>query len=196
MEETFSSLIDEVRVKRCQMNRTIIFCRTYNDTSHLYLLFKSKLGSEMTQPVGYPDIPKFRLVDMFTACNSSHVKNSILRSFNSRYSRLRIVIATIAFGMGIDCSDVRRIIHWSPPSDVESYIQETGRAGRDGQTAVVTLFYNKRDLSFSYMDDSIKHYCLNNKQCHREALFKEFATLENKAHWLYVLRHLFNCLYL
>jgi ATP-dependent DNA helicase RecQ len=79
----------------------------------------------MVEPVGSPDIPKFRLCDMFTACNSPEIKNSILKLFTCHHSRLRVVIATIAFGRGINCSDVRRIIHWRPPSDVESYKANT-----------------------------------------------------------------------
>ena len=47
-------------------------------------------------------------------------------------STLRLVIATTAFGMGVDCKDIRRVTHWGYPSDKEQYIQETGRAGRDG----------------------------------------------------------------
>ncbi len=58
-------------------------------------------------------------------------------------SQLRIVIATIAFGMGIDCPDVQSIIHLGPSDDLESYIQETGRAGRDGQTAYAKLLITK-----------------------------------------------------
>ena len=53
---------------------------------------------------------------------------------------LRVVIATIAFGMGLDCPNVRRIIHWGPSNDVEAYIQETGRAGRDGESAEALLY--------------------------------------------------------
>ena len=45
--------------------------------------------------------------------------------------------------MGMDCCNVRRIIHWDPPSDIESYVKETGRAGRDGQVAHDVLYISK-----------------------------------------------------
>ena len=52
-----------------------------------------------------------------------------MHSFTLPGSRLRVVIATIAFGMGLDCPNVRKIIHIGAPEDVESYLQQTGRAG-------------------------------------------------------------------
>ena len=45
----------------------------------------------------------------------------------------------MAFGKELDCPNVQRIIHWSPPADLESYIQESGRAGRDGNVANSTV---------------------------------------------------------
>lgn len=57
------------------------------------------------------------------------MKKAILETFPKQDSVLRVVVATIAFGMGLDCPNVRRVIHWGPSSDIESYLQETGRAG-------------------------------------------------------------------
>ena len=111
------------------------------------------------------------IVDMFTACNTTGVKASILSSFCANHSRLRLVIATVAFGMGIDCPNVQRMIHWSSPSDVEMYIQEMGRAGRDGATAFATLFYSRKDISMTFIDESIVQYCENSDHCRRIVLF-------------------------
>ena len=129
MEEVFATLVEEVRLKRKTLNKFIIFCRKYDDCSSICLYFKSRLGRQITEPMGSPDHPSYHLVNMFTACTVKEVKDFILLSFSHSSTKLRIVVAAMAFGMGLDCPNVRHIIHWGPPSDVGAYIQETGRAG-------------------------------------------------------------------
>ena len=87
------------------------------------------------QPIGAPDLSRFRLLELFTACTHRSVKDTILETFSDRHGTLRVV----AFGMGLDCPNVRRIIHWGASNDIESYLQETGRAGRDEEPAEAIL---------------------------------------------------------
>ena len=84
-----------------------------------------------------------------------------------------MVIATIAFGMGVDTPDIRNVVHWGPPEDVEQYVQSTGRAGRDGKTSHAILLIgsglDKRDT-----EASMQEYSTNKAECRRRLLFRDF----------------------
>ena len=78
-----------------------------------------------------------------SAAHRKRVQNSFMSG------RLRVVVATVAFGMGLDKSDVRGIIHYNLPKGFESYVQEIGRAGRDGKISHCHVFLDPY-VSFRY----------------------------------------------
>ena len=60
------------------------------------------------------------------------MKEQVLRELSADKSKVRVVFATVAMGMDVDIPSIRRVIHVGPPRSVREYLQETGRAGRDG----------------------------------------------------------------
>jgi len=69
------------------------------------------------------------------------------RQVNWTKNRVRVMVATNAFGMGIDKPDVRLVVHYNMPDSLEAYFQEAGRAGRDGKLSYAVMLYNHQDLS-------------------------------------------------
>ena len=96
---------------------------------------------------------------MFTACTTLSVNETILLSFCKPDGILRVVIATMAFGMGLDFPIVHRIIHWDHLQTLNKYLQKTGHMRIDGLPPVVILYAT--DLHIP-MENSMKRYYKNN----------------------------------
>ncbi len=84
---------------------------------------------------------------------------------------MRVVCATVAFGMGVDCPDVRQVVHFGAAKDIETYIQETGRGGRDGKPTLASLLVYRRVNHVC--DKTILNYQKNNSICRRDILFRD-----------------------
>ena len=95
-------------------------------------------------------------------------------------SIIRVVFATVALGMGVDIKGIRSVVHITPPYTMQAYLQETGRAGRDGNPATAVLYYNNRDVAKNKprMQENIRAYCPSKGRCLRYILLKSMDTDE------------------
>ena len=90
------------------------------------------------------------------------MNEKVLTSFLVPGGLLRVLIATAAFSMGIDCKDIRCVMHYGAPATVTEYVQETGRAGRDGNPAIASLYYGNPG---KHVDQCMKSYGENSTRC-------------------------------
>ncbi|MBY0309097.1 MAG: ATP-dependent DNA helicase, partial [Phycisphaerales bacterium] len=109
-------------------NAAIVYCLSRKDTEALAESLKDKGINAAAYHAGMDPAARTRVSDDFKS------------------ERLSVVVATVAFGMGIDRGDVRIVVHAAMPKTVEAYQQETGRAGRDGLPAECLMLYSNADI--------------------------------------------------
>ncbi|CAB3987770.1 DNA helicase [Paramuricea clavata] len=88
-----------------------------------------------------------------------------------------LLYVSMAFGIGVDLKDIRRVIHIGVPYSMEEYFQEIGRGGRDGLPSTATLYYNSHDLSKrrKEMSNVMRNYVTSTSVCRREMILKYFG---------------------
>ena len=132
--ENLQWLVDLVRSRGVGTPKIILFTPSVKLTSRTYRWFLAELDNHAFMD-GERKLEK-RMVDMFHSHGDEDSKLRVQQAFTKPGSHIRVVMATIALGMGIDIPDLRVVIHWGVERSPLAYWQEIGRAWRDGLPAV------------------------------------------------------------
>lgn len=158
-KNVISDMADKLHVEKEDVIKTGFYRKNLNiavtpvESNNKLELLRSRVGSNSNDPtIVYVTLQKTaELVSDYLVSNGvsakpyhaglkNDVRDNIQKSFMA--GEINIIVATIAFGMGIDKSDIRKIIHYDLPKSIENYSQEIGRAGRDGKKSFCEVFWN------------------------------------------------------
>ncbi|KAJ8310851.1 hypothetical protein KUTeg_012716 [Tegillarca granosa] len=102
---------------------------------------------------------------MFHTCTRDHVKQAIASDMNKVDGKIRVLICTNAAGMGVNSKGIAHVVNFGTPIELDTFIQQIGRAGRDGAQSDHILIYNGRQLK--NIDSEVKKYTQNSDTCRK-----------------------------
>ena len=168
--------VEELKEKRSTMPLTI-FYGDLEGCAESFLYFSSQLGESQYEPPGAEKVAKNRLFTQYHAQYPKHEQERIMEELVNNKSKHRVFFVTIAFGIGIDCPNIRRVIHLGVPYTMEEYFQEAGRAGRDDLPAEAIIFYNSYDTSKAKrgLQDCMVKFVKSTSDCKRNIILQYFG---------------------
>lgn len=171
----FKWLIDELEKNGKETERYLIFCRMTRHVSDLFNIFTVCLGQKAYHQYnskGQND-DRNRLFGMFHSGTDEEIKQTVQKAFSESNGTMRVLFCTSAFGMGMDTKGVNTVIHYGPAYDVDDYIQESGRIGRDPSVKCHALLVLYPKALCGKISEGMRKYCKENGACKRVQILQD-----------------------
>ncbi len=200
--EKWSPYLDEdisiIRTLGVSVKRKVFFCRTVEMACRLYEYYEDSLGNAAYFDLSGKLVPANRVIAMFHLESVKFVKRAVCEALGNADGVVRQVFATQSLSVGIDCPNIRHVVHWEVPRTMEAYYQEVGRAGRDGAPAAATLLYHSGHLNDKSCSACVQDFCSNaSGECLRFKLMTYFTidydTTKSQGHCCSVCNYTCKC---
>ena len=162
-------MLDLLRDRNVHCPKTIIFVEATQAATRIFSYFMNNLHDGNH---AYKDRQRCfdnRMIDMYHRHGDEDSKLRVQQVFARPDSHIRVVVATVALGLGVDIPDVKFVIHWGAPRSLLQYWQEVGRAGRDGSPALAVMCMKGSGHINGEVAD-----CFNNEGCSRQMVLATF----------------------
>ncbi|CAB4016758.1 ATP-dependent DNA helicase Q-like SIM [Paramuricea clavata] len=181
-QSCFGFVVEQLLQHNDKADKVIIYCTSTNDCATIYEFFENALGSNIY------DNANQLLVNMYVKVMDDRTKKDIIAKFTKPDGPLRVVVCSSAFGLGVDCPNVRTVVHFKSPDTLMQFVQESGRVGRDGEASKSLLFVGGREfghykakltkssamkMQFDELE-TMKGYAMNTSTCRRFLILHYF----------------------